>query len=82
VLCCMHTAWWAGWLCVCAKCLVSGLCLALSGSARQSWSYLLCCHFSSNATWHNSCFVVLVCRELGDDQVKIKWRSSSSLSGD
>jgi hypothetical protein len=43
---CGLSAWYQAWF------------LAESGSARQSWSYLLCYHFlsnlpSGNATWHN-----------------------------
>jgi hypothetical protein len=78
VLLSMHTAWWAGWLCVCVKCFVLGLVLVVRWiSSADSWSYplhhnLFANLLSGNATWHNALIVMCVCRDQENDQEKIK----------
>jgi hypothetical protein len=65
---------WAACVCVYTRYLVSGMCLAVRWSARQSWSISSHFHYSTNlpigiATWHNVLFCFVVCRES-------RWESS------
>jgi hypothetical protein len=80
VVCCMHTAVWAAWLCVCANSWYLACVLAVRWSARQSWSISTQFHYSSNlpcgfTTWRNFSFVVFMYSD--NLWLHWSWRSSS-----